>query len=159
MMLGAYDGRNGKPVDAFRRQHEAWRRSYAAASCVHERFPKVETLVIDLVFTDARRMGRYSPQMRSFSGSAKAFFAIACPRTLCLDGGFDLDPILLSMFGAERTMLKGTLECRGWTDPTRAENARCLLCMHYRLDARYDAPHASTANRRVRVRLAAKRSD
>jgi len=158
MMLGAYDGRNGKPVDVFRRQHEAWRRSYAAAGLVHERFPKVELLVIDLVFTDARRMGRYSPQMRSFSGSAKAFFAIACPRTLCVDGGFDLDPIFVSMLGTERTMLKGTLECCGWTDPTHAENSRCLLRMHYRLDARYDAPHASTAKRGVRER-GAKRSD
>jgi len=149
MMLGAYDGRNGKPVDAFRRQHEAWRRSYASASRVDERFPNVELLVIDLVFTDARRIGRYSPQMRSFSGSAKGFFAIACPRTLCLDGGFDLDPILLAMLGTEGTMLRGTLECRGWVDPTRAENTRCLLRMHYRLGAHYGASRASTVKRRT----------
>ena len=148
-MLGAYDGRNGKPVDSFRRQHEAWRRSYAAASCVQERFPKVELLVIDLAFIDVRRIGRFSPQMRSFSESAKAFFAIACPRTVCLDGGFDLDPIVLAMLGTKATTSNGTLECRGWMDPTRAENTRCLLRVHYRLGARYNAPQASTVKRRT----------
>lgn len=45
----------------------------------------------------------------------------------------------------------GTLECQGWVKPTRTENARCLLQMHYRLQARYDAPEASTLNQRTRV--------
>jgi len=149
MMLGAYDGRNGKPADVFRRQEETWRRAYAAASRLHERFPKLELLVIDLTFIDVRRMGRFSPQMRSFSGSAKAFFAIACPRTLCLDGGFDLDPIVLAMLSTKATTSNGTLECGGWMDPTRAENTRCLLRVHYRLGARYNAPKASTPKRRA----------
>src|SRR5215471_6024276 len=149
MMLGAYDGRNGKSADVFRRQDEAWRRAYAAATRLHERFPKLELVVIDLAFIDVRGMGRFSPQMRSFSGSAKAFFAIACPRTLCLDGGFDLDPVVLAMLSTEATTSNGTLECRGWMDPTRAENTRCLLRMHYRLDARYNTPQASIVKRRT----------
>jgi hypothetical protein len=106
---------------------------------MQERFPKVEELVFDMAFTDVKKIGRYSPQMRSFSASAKAFFAIACPRTLCLDGGFNLEPILLTMLGTGETTSSGILECCGRVK-TPTENARCLLRMHYRLQARYDAP-------------------
>jgi hypothetical protein len=150
IMLVNRDG-NGKQGGAFKQQHETWRRAYAEAYRVQERFPKVEQLVFDMAFTDLKKIGRYSPQMRSFSASAKAFFAIACPRTLCLDGGFNLDPILLTLLGTEATTSIGTLECHGWVMSTHTENERCLLQMHYRLQARYDAPEASASNQRTHV--------
>jgi hypothetical protein len=140
MMLTRHKDAGKTTGDSFRQQHEAWRWAYAEAPRMQERFPKVEELVFDMVFTDVKKMGRYSPQMRSFSASAKAFFAIACPRTLCLDGGFNLDPILLAMLGTGATTSSGILECGGWVKTTPTENARCLLQMHYRLQARYDAP-------------------
>jgi hypothetical protein len=151
MMLLWRPGGNMKPGDSFRQQHETWRRAYAGAYSVRERFPRVEELVLDMAFTDRRAMGTYSAQMRSFSASAKAFFAIPCPRTLCLEGGFDLDAMILSMLGAGATTSTGTLECHGWVKPTRTEDARCVLQMHYRLRARYDAPEASTSKRRTRA--------
>jgi hypothetical protein len=100
-----------------------------------------------MAFTDRRAMGTYSAQMRSFSASAKAFFAIPCPRTLCLEGGFDLDSIVLSMLSAGATTSMGVLECHGWVKPTRTEDARCVLQLHYRLRARYDVPEPSTSKR------------
>jgi len=142
---------NKKQEDSFRLQRETWRRAYAEAHSVRERFPKVEELVLDMAFTDLKGIGRYSPQMRSFSASAKAFFAIACPRTLCLDGGFDLDAIILAMLATGQSMSIGTLECRGWMDPARPENARCLLQMRYHLRARYAAPTASSSGESTRV--------
>jgi hypothetical protein len=128
--------------DSFRRQQDAWRRAYAEALSLRERFPAVEEIVFEMAFTDLKSMGTYSPQMRSLSASAKAFFAIPCPRTLCLDGGFDLDSIIASMLGSGGTKAGGTLECQGWLDPARPEHARCLLQMHYRLHVRYDTPKA-----------------
>jgi hypothetical protein len=142
---------NKKQEDSFRQQRETWRRAYAEAHSVRERFPEVEQLVLDMAFTDLKGIGRYSPQMRSFSASAKAFFAIACPRTLCLDGGFDLDSTILAMLASDRIMSIGTLECRGWVDPARPENARCLLQMRYQLQARYVAPKASGSGQSTRV--------
>jgi hypothetical protein len=140
MMYLSHRNPNEKPGDSFKRQRETWRRAYAEACSLRERFPQVELVVVDMAFTDVKQMGRYSAQMRSFSASAKAFFAIAGPRTLCLDGGFDLDPIVLDLLGTGDTTTTGTLECRGWVDPTRPEHARCLLQMHYRLRVFYDAP-------------------
>ena len=143
-----YPTTNEKPGDSFKRQQESWRRAYAQAFVLRERFPKVEQLVVDMTFTDVRKMGTYSAQMHSFCTSAKAFFAVACPRTLCLDGGFDLDSLVLDLLGAHNTTATGTLECRGWIDPARSEQARCLLQMHYRLQVQYEPSEPSASKRR-----------
>ena len=118
---------------------------------MRERFPKLEHLVLDMTFTDLTGFGTYSPQKRTLSASAKAFFAFPCPRTLCLDGGFDLDSIILAMLDADRLTSTGMLRCHGWVDPRRTENARCLLQLRYRLQARYDAPQASRSSQRAPV--------
>ena len=125
----------GKQGTSFKRQHDTWLRAYTVAHSVRERFPTLQQLVVELTFIDPRSIGRYSPRLHTFSASAKAFFAIACPRTLCLGGGFDLDSIILTMLGAEATTSAGVLQCHGWIEPTRNENTRCLLQMHYRLQA------------------------
>lgn len=137
---------DGKQGDSFKQQHNAWLRAYAEAYSVRERFPKVEQVVLEMVFTDPRKLVKHSPQMHSFSPSAKAFFAIACPRTLCLGGGFDLDSIVVAMLDGGATASIGTLECQGWLAPARGENARCLLQMHYRIQLSDEAPQASNSD-------------
>lgn len=131
---------NAKSADSYKRQHEAWRRAYAETQTVRERFPQVDQLAVHMTFTDAMGVGRCSAQMRSMSAPAKAFFAIPCPRTLCLDGGFDLDAIVLEAIGSGIPLAQGTLVCGGWVDPKRAEHARCQLHMHYRVEVLYVAP-------------------
>ena len=137
-----------QPRDSFKLQEEAWRRAYAEATIMQERFPEVEQVVLDIAFTDLGRMGTYSPQMHSFSASAKAFFAVACPRTLCLHGGFDLDSTVSAMLSARATTSTEKLECRGWIDPTCPDHARCGLQMHFRVQARYKAAEANALSRR-----------
>lgn len=139
IVLRQPDG-SGKQKDSFRQQRETWRRAYADAPTVRERFPKVEQLVLDIGFVDPKHIGIYSAQMRGFSASAKAFFAIACPRTLCLDGGFDLDSVVAKMLCGRATTSIGSLECQGWICPTHADSARCRLQITYRLHVHFDAP-------------------
>jgi hypothetical protein len=127
-----------KQIDTFKRQRDVRRRAYAETLKLRERFPCVEEVVLELNFADSRRLGTYSAQMHSFFPGAKAFFEIACPRTLCVDGGFDLDTIVEAMLSNMRTTSIGTLECHGWLDPLHTASARCLLKMRYRLQARYD---------------------
>jgi hypothetical protein len=140
MIVFSQPDRSGNTKDSFRRQLETWRRAYAEACTLRERFPKVEELVLDMVFVDSKEIGTYSPQMRSFSASAKAFFAIACPRTLCLEGGFDLNSIVGGALRGRAGRSVGSLECQGWIDPTHGENARCLLRLHYRVQVRFGSP-------------------
>jgi hypothetical protein len=149
---GVLMSRDGKKQDnSFGQQREEWRRAYAAALSLRERFPRVEQLVLDMSFTDPKAIGTYSPQMRSYSAPAKAFFAFACPRTLCVHGGFDLDPLIVTLLGSHRTSASGVLKCQGWVHPQHTESARCLLQMHYDLRAVYEIPKATGAGGRARV--------
>ena len=137
--------------DSYKRQHEAWRRAYADTQSLRERFPQVEQLAVHMTFTDEKGVGKCSAQMRSMSASAKAFLATPCPRTLCLDGGFDLDAIVLDLLGSGEPASAGVLQCRGWLDPRRVDHARCLLQMHYRIEVLYVASEPGAARRRVRI--------
>ena len=148
MILSQQKEGSRQPRDSFKLQEEAWRRAYADATIMQERFPEVEELVLDVAFTDLGRIGTYSSQMHSFSASAKAFFAVACPRTLCLHGGFDLDSTVSAMLSAKTTASTGAFECRGWVDPTCPDHARCRLQMHFRVQVRYKAAEANVLSRR-----------
>jgi hypothetical protein len=129
--------RNAKHDDVFRRQQESWRHAYAQALSLRERFPRIEQLIVDMTFTDTRGFGTYSPRMHSFSPSAKAFFAIACPRTLCVDGGFDLDALVVKLLRNSMKSATGTLECAGHMRPGHAGQGPCMLQMSYRFEIRY----------------------
>jgi hypothetical protein len=150
-MLLRYKETSKKQGDSFRQQHETWRRAYAEALSLRERIPQVEQIVLEMAFTDLQEFGTYSAQKRSFSPSAKACFAIACPRTLCLDGGFDLDTVVGTMLARGATTAAGTLECQGRITSTHPEHARCLLQLHYRFEVVYDAAQTTPAKRRPRV--------
>jgi hypothetical protein len=140
-----------KQIDSFKRQRDVRRKAYAETLKLRERFPEVEQVVLEVSFTDSRRMGTYSAQMHSFFPGAKAFFEIACPRTLCVDGGFDLDTLVEAMLSSMRGTTIGTLECHGWLDPMHSSSARCLLRMRYRLQAWYGASKPQAAGETTHV--------
>jgi hypothetical protein len=125
--------------DSFKRQQEGWRHAYAHAPSVRERYPDVAQLIVHLTFVDARAMGRYSAQMHSFSPSAKGFFAIPCPRTLCLGGGFDLHQVVEQMIAAKQDSACGSLVCAGSTDPAHPRAGACRLELTYEIRVEYGA--------------------
>ena len=130
-------GRIVKHDGRYRLQADDWRRAYDRATSIRDRFPAVEELVVRVTFTDAQRFGTYSSLMHSFSPSARAFFAIACPRTLCLDGGFDLDATIVKLLRSKRPVATGTMECAGDAQRQPSGGGNCLLHMHYDLHVRY----------------------
>jgi hypothetical protein len=125
------------PGDSFKRQEEAFRRAYAHAFSLRDRFPSVQQLVAEMTFIDVQDIGRYSAQLRSFSSAAKAFFTIPCPRTLCLEGGFDLDAVVAKLIASRKSMVAGTLDCAGWMGPSRSQHAHCLLRLNYKIRVEY----------------------
>ncbi len=132
---------------SFEQQRETWRRAYAEAPSVRERFPKLERLTIDMTFCDVKRLGTYSPQMRGFGASAKAFFAFGCPRTLCLQGGFDLDPIIQSLFETHQAKSSGTLQCQGWLRQSHNDNTHCRLELRYSIHLQYEVSESTRVSR------------
>ena len=126
---------------------------------MRERFPRLGQLIIEMMFSDTQRLGIYSPQLRTLGASAKAFFAFACPRTLCLDGGFDLDPIVQGAFEKDRAGSSGTLQCRGWLHPSRSDDTRCRLELRYALHLLHEIPQATDSKpTHTRLRLHTTRS-
>lgn len=133
--------------NSFEQQRELLRRGYAGAQSVRERFPSLESLSIDMLFIDPAGLEKYSPQKRVFSAGAKAFFAFPCPRTLCLHGGFDLDPIIRTLHGGDGATLSGILQCNGTVQPLREQAARCLLRLEYTIQVQYEKSRSSNSVR------------
>ncbi len=129
----------GHGGDSFKRQQESWRHAYAQAQLLRDRFPSIEQLVAEVTFMDSKRLGHYSAQMHRFSPAAKAFFAIPCPRTLCLEGGFDLDALIERLIAAGKTAGAGTLECGGRIGGARSQDTSCCLRLSYQVRAEYYA--------------------
>lgn len=126
-----------KQHTAYRQQQDIRRRAYLDTRILREDFPRVAQLVLHMTFIDPRGVGRHSAQTHSFSPAAKAYFAVACPWSLCLDGGFDLGPVIAEMLSTGCEEAVGTLQCHGWQSSGRGDNDRCLLELRYRLSACY----------------------
>jgi hypothetical protein len=137
-----------KAGNSYGKQRDRLTRAYAEAPSIRERFPQVEQLILEFTFTDLEGIGSYSPQMHSLAAAAKAYFAIPCPRTLCLDGGFDLESLVRAMLKGKQDVSIGTLICEGWLDPARKANSRCGLRLDYQFKARYFEPAQSPSGAR-----------
>jgi hypothetical protein len=133
--------------DSFARQRETWRRAYVDSPSMRERFRKLHGLTVDVTFNDANKLETYSPQMRSFGPAAKAFFGFACPRTLCLHGGFDLDAIIQALFEAGRRQKHGVLQCHGRLGRSHSDDARCRLEVRYNVQLLYEVSQPGDARR------------
>jgi hypothetical protein len=126
-----------KQAGAYKQQRENRRRAYVDTPSLRQEFPRVEQLVVQLSFVDPKGFAKHSPQMHTYSPAAKAFFAVACPSSMCLHGGFDLGPAIAQMLSGSVETVTGTATCPGWRGPTRSDADRCLIEMRYRLSVSY----------------------
>ena len=96
-----------KQAGAYKQQRENRRRAYVDTPSLRQECPRVEQLVVQLTFADPKGIAQHSPQMHTYSPAAKAFFAIACPSSMCLHGGFDLGPAIAQMLAGRRGVRHG----------------------------------------------------
>ncbi len=131
-----------KQAGAYKQQRDSRRRAYVDTPSLRQECPHVEQLVVQLTFADPKGFAKHSPQMHTYSPAAKAFFAVACPSSMCLHGGFDLGPTIAQMLAAGVETVTGTATCPGWRGPTRSDADRCLIEMRYRLSVSYKTEDA-----------------
>ena len=131
-----------KQASAYRQQRESRRRAYVDTPSLRHEFPRVEQLIVQLTFVDPKGFAKHSPQMHSYSPAARAFFAMPCPSSMCLHGGFDLGPAIAQMLAAGVDSVTGSATCSGWRGPARSDENRCLIEMRYRLSASYSTDGA-----------------
>jgi len=128
-----------KHPDSFKQQRELRRRAYASAPTVREESPEVAELVLELTFRDPHGIAKHSAQTHSFAPGAKAFFAIACPSSSCLDGGYDLSAEVSRLLDGRGKEASGCMDCLGWQSTGQEHKDRCMLEMRYRIMVRYSA--------------------
>lgn len=126
-----------REAGAYKQQRENRWRAYSHTPCLREKLPGVEQLVVRLTFTDPKSATRHSPQTHTYLPAARAFFAVPCPSSMCLHGGFDLSDAIARMLAKGAAQVTGTATCPGWRGPNRSEADRCLIEMRYTLDVSY----------------------
>ncbi|HZP85740.1 MAG TPA: hypothetical protein VFB54_02905 [Burkholderiales bacterium] len=103
-----------------------------------DRYPQIEQLIVEMQFIDPLALGTYSPTLHSFGPPAKAFLGVPCPRTLCLEGGFEIEPIVLRLLRSGGTCASGTIVCCGTIKQLEIGPTQCQLQMNYRVEVRYE---------------------
>jgi len=117
------------------------------APAVHQVFPHVAQLRIELEFSEARgRASPPSPQFHTLYGGASAFFRFRCPCADC-DGDFDLTEPVTALIsatanGQPAVFQAGQYACQGVQFRSRPELATlCPLQLKYRV--RIELKHAA----------------
>lgn len=82
------------------------------AGLVAEHFPKVASIVINMIYN---QIGLNKSLLRTvnFFPDSPAFFRVDCVNRDCVDGGFDLTQVITSSIGHHRQSAKGKLSCEG----------------------------------------------
>ncbi len=99
------------------------RQQRIAAGLVSDRFPKVDGIVIHMTYF---RKGLNPILMRrtvNVFPTTYAHFNMDCMISGCIDGGFDLTPVITEMVKKHKKLKKGTLVCSGKNADLAADHA------------------------------------
>lgn len=75
-------------------------------------FPEVKGIVISMIYNQ-RGIQKSLPRVVNFSAESYALFRVDCLNKECVDGGFDLTPIITGMIRNRREAAAGNLSCEG----------------------------------------------
>lgn len=75
-------------------------------------FPEVKGIVISMIYNQ-RGIQKSLPRVVNFSTESYALFRVDCLNKECVDGGFDLTPIITGMIRNRREAAAGNLSCEG----------------------------------------------
>jgi hypothetical protein len=99
---------------------------------ISEHFPKVSSIVIDMT----NSYGKINPitvlRTLNFWPNSYAYFNIECLSKGCLDGGFDLNPVITMMIRGHKESGKGEIVCDGNNISSDHSN------IHYKINIQYN---------------------
>ncbi len=76
-------------------------------------YPSLRRITLFVAFEEADAASEPSYQQIIFTAETEAMFRLDCARDECVEGGFDLAPVVAGMVQNRETSLHGTLECAG----------------------------------------------
>lgn len=95
-----------------------------AAGLVSERFPEVSGMVIHMTYFRKGLNPVLMLRTVNVFPTAYAYFNMDCMISGCIDGGFDLSPVIREMVKKHTRLKKGTLVCNGENVDLASDHAR-----------------------------------
>lgn len=86
------------------------------AGLISNRFPKVSAIVLSMNYYQRLSDSVYLMRTVNFSPPDHAYFLMDCLTKDCLNGGFELTPVITDMIKKRKTAVKGKLICSGKDD-------------------------------------------
>lgn len=122
-----------------------------ASPSLAEKFPKLDSLTLDLSFYDPAGLTKNSQIKYTVNlENAKSVFRFACQNHECVRGDFDLSEVLAEAVAARRTSVTGEIRCQGWRSRSTIETQACKNILRYKLNLAYGArkgvPRAATSS-------------
>ena len=124
--------------DAERQERrERMRRDRAAARALHEVFPAVQQLRLELLFEGSTASTTPATQSHTLHAPARAFFKFLCPYAAC-DGHFDLSAAVEAALADPAHRTTGVLGCAGKRPGRTGVKELCQLRLNYTVIATCD---------------------
>lgn len=113
---------------------ELIKQNKLAAGLVAERFPKVNSIVINMTYYQKGVNPVLMVRTVNVLPTTYAYFNMECMIRDCVGGGFDLTPIIRRMVKTLKKTVKGKLACKGKNDGLEADHAS----IEYEINIRYN---------------------
>ncbi len=79
----------------------------------------------------------YDSEKSLFAEEDKAYFKFHCLNRECIDGGFDLAPVIDDMVQKRQDKDSTKVRCWGWQDKERINKFHCLIEQDYSIAINY----------------------
>jgi hypothetical protein len=112
---------------------ELKRERRLAAGLVSDRFPNVSGIVMYMTYHGEISDKVLMIRTVNFFPSSYAFFNMECMTKGCVNGGFDLTPVITTMIKNHKKSVKGKMVCKGKSDKLASNHSR----IYYAINIQY----------------------
>jgi len=115
---------------------ELKKNNLLAAGLVSERFPGVSSIVLHMIYYQRATEPILMKRTLNFMPTDYACFRMDCMREECINGGFELTPVVAGVIKNHKKSAKGKIVCRGKNGTLRHNHAS----IGYEVSVQYGKP-------------------
>ena len=97
-------------------KQEERKNAMIAAGLLADRYPGVSSIELRMTYYQKTADPVLMKRTVNFFPANYALFRLDCMREECVNGGFDLAPVVAALVKGRKTSVKGNLSCRGKND-------------------------------------------
>jgi len=107
----------------YKEKLEIKKNAIIASGRVSERLPDVSSIVFRMTYYQRTAGPVLMTRTVNFVPTDYACFHLDCTREECMNGGFDLAPVVANLVKSRKKSIKGNLSCRGKSESLRFGHA------------------------------------